>query len=250
MKTHQPKGDIMSEDERGQTDSMASDSIPPTDQTHPPADCQPGPGCLGFWFIIWLGTTLSGGIFGHIATGDAVGVIGGVILAGFFALPMLVFVAVITRFMWLERFRVVMAGLGGCATGILATHLTFKEFDDVLAYQPALLIAGCFGALGAFAAAGVYYGLFGRRRETEAADADDRPVTARNILMSIIVVIVLISACAYVSWAVYAARQAYLKNQCSFNLKQIGLALHNYAQVHKCLPPAYLTDEAGKPLLS
>ncbi len=33
-------------------------------------------------------------------------------------------------------------------------------------------------------------------------------------------------------------------------MKQIGLALHNYHDVYKTFPPAYTTDEDGKPLLS
>jgi prepilin-type processing-associated H-X9-DG protein len=38
------------------------------------------------------------------------------------------------------------------------------------------------------------------------------------------------------------------RSQCRNNLKQIGLALHNYHDVHGCFPPAYVTDAAGRPL--
>lgn len=38
--------------------------------------------------------------------------------------------------------------------------------------------------------------------------------------------------------------------QCRNNLKQIVLALHNYRDAHKALPPAYTVDANGKPLHS
>lgn len=40
------------------------------------------------------------------------------------------------------------------------------------------------------------------------------------------------------------------KSQCINNLKQIGLALHNYHEYYGCLPPAYTVDANGKPLVS
>lgn len=50
--------------------------------------------------------------------------------------------------------------------------------------------------------------------------------------------------------AVQAAREAARRNLCSNNLKQIGLALQNYADVNKAFPPAYLADENGRPIHS
>jgi prepilin-type processing-associated H-X9-DG protein len=50
--------------------------------------------------------------------------------------------------------------------------------------------------------------------------------------------------------AVQSAREAARRMQCSNNLKQIALALHNYHDVHRCFPAAYLTDKDGKPLHS
>lgn len=45
-------------------------------------------------------------------------------------------------------------------------------------------------------------------------------------------------------------RNASLRSQCKNNLKQLGLALHNYHDEHGCFPPAYIADESGQPMHS
>lgn len=50
--------------------------------------------------------------------------------------------------------------------------------------------------------------------------------------------------------AIRSAGEAARRVQCVNNLKQIGLALHNYHESNGCLPPAAITDRNGRPLLS
>ena len=50
--------------------------------------------------------------------------------------------------------------------------------------------------------------------------------------------------------AVRRGGEAPRRTQCRNNLKQIGLALHNYHDVYQLFPPAYTVDQTGQPLHS
>jgi len=50
--------------------------------------------------------------------------------------------------------------------------------------------------------------------------------------------------------AVQTARESAREAMCRNNLRQIGLALHNYHDMYGSFPPAYIADESGRPMHS
>ena len=69
-----------------------------------------------------------------------------------------------------------------------------------------------------------------------------RPPRRGFTLIELLVVIAIIAVLiALLLPAVQAAREAARRAQCVNNLKQIGLAVHNYQSVNQCMPPAHGT---------
>ena len=83
------------------------------------------------------------------------------------------------------------------------------------------------------------------------SDTPERTKQSKFTLLHLFTIFgILLLLVALMLPAVRTAGPAARRTQCKNNLKQIALALHNYAEIYDAFPPAYTVDADGKPLHS
>jgi hypothetical protein len=71
---------------------------------------------------------------------------------------------------------------------------------------------------------------------------------AGTVVLAVAVVGIFVALLAPV--VLYSPREPSRRMLCYNNIKQLVLAFHNYHDEHSCFPPAYITDENGRPMHS
>jgi len=85
-----------------------------------------------------------------------------------------------------------------------------------------------------------------------SAGLSQEPAVSVFVVVAVVVVVMVCSVILLnlLFPAVSAAPEAARRATCQNNMKQIGLAMHNYHDIYGTFPPAYVADENGEPMHS
>jgi len=81
-------------------------------------------------------------------------------------------------------------------------------------------------------------------------NSSSKPKSGFTILELLITLSIIVILAALFWPATRGSREGARRSQCKNNLKQIGIALHNYHDVYDAFPPAYTVDAEGNRLQS
>lgn len=76
------------------------------------------------------------------------------------------------------------------------------------------------------------------------------PTNMKRTVFVLMTVGAVLALAYFVLRPVPAAREYAKRDHCKYNLRQIGLAFHNYHDTYKCFPPYAICDHEARPLLS
>lgn len=234
----------------GKPNETADQNRLPVTDDGPLPEGQGAPALATFWVSVWLGTAAGGSVFGLVTAGFP-GLPFGAIIAAVFAVPVHVTAAIVTWLLGMYRWRVALAGLAGGATGIVATLRPSDSFPLTDSLALATVMAGTIGALGATLAGVLHCRLGGPEwKPSHASGGRGRRITRRDLLVRTAVLAVLLAAWSSLVAGIRILRHNALQQSCEARLKLLWVMLESYQSAHGCLPPAYLTDRQGRPVLS
>ena len=234
---------------------MSNDENPRDTDHECPAQETALPYFPSIWAAAWIGTTLSGGIFGLLPNANN-SISGfffllGIMIAGFHGAFLLLAFRILNWVLHFKSDNLTMATLAGGATGVFSVYsLGLLVFIRVGTESIGIaLLAGCLGASGAWF--GGIVQIYEARDLGRASPALKRDaLSLADRLKRVAVFVLLITTVSYSVWMVIEARENARKCECKNQLKMSAILLNNHVDTYGTLPLAALKNEEGELVLS
>ncbi len=207
------------------------------------------PQASGFWIAAYLGAMVVGFPCTFLLAADDPRLPLGI---AFFGVLIYGTVNFLLKDLRRSRRRVALAGVVGGVVGVVAVLATECKLAESVSPTLAAIVTAAAAALGA-ALAGFIHWAMDDAPDTSASRASGGfRVVLRRLPGRIAVLAVIAGLCLLVAAEDRRSRKASRKSHCGNKLKSICHSLSEYAYTGKgvYLPPAYLTDTDGEPILS